>query len=283
MSVRCAHGLLSLSGVPLEGFQPVRCIYLDEAGISAKEPIVLIAGVIVHADTQWKALEERLGDIIDGIAQGIRPRPILHAKDLYHGAGKFTRDKYQKEQRWETLEKVLALPRELTIPIVFGWLRQDPDDPLKGRSPKDAAIYSQALASCFCLIEAEKFMRENAGPNEVALLIAEDNPVAKKAVRKVQHLLRDQLSLKVFPEIAHGALPLTKIVDTIHFAEKTNSVLLQLADACAFIVRRHISGGSNTKRFIDVLTGSTEPREFINQENYGGHWTVYWVRKAQSS
>jgi hypothetical protein len=32
-------------------------VYVDESGISAGEPYLVVAGAIVHADRQWKALE----------------------------------------------------------------------------------------------------------------------------------------------------------------------------------------------------------------------------------
>ena len=53
----------SLSGHPLEGNRLVRFIYVDEAGISKHEPIAVVTGVIVHADTQWRPVaESRFGE-----------------------------------------------------------------------------------------------------------------------------------------------------------------------------------------------------------------------------
>lgn len=31
----------------------MRFIYMDEAGTSAHEPVTVVVGVIIHADTQW--------------------------------------------------------------------------------------------------------------------------------------------------------------------------------------------------------------------------------------
>ena len=41
----------------------MRHIFLDEAGISANEPVSVVVGVIVSPDEHWKLLEEYLSEV----------------------------------------------------------------------------------------------------------------------------------------------------------------------------------------------------------------------------
>jgi hypothetical protein len=50
-----------------------------------------------------------------------------------------------------------------------------------------------------------------------------------------------------------GDFPLSKIVSGFHYASKQDEPLLQLADACAFVVRRYLQG-SDTEKLFEVLT-----------------------------
>ena len=115
--------LRSLSGTPLVGDRLVRFAYLDEAGVSnpKQEPILVVAGVLVHADTKWKPLERRLRSL----AQECVPAEHLadfrfHAKDLFHGSGFFPRDKWSMEDRFRVLEELATLPAEFDLPVVYG-------------------------------------------------------------------------------------------------------------------------------------------------------------------
>ena len=44
-----------------------------------------------------------------------------------------------------------------------------------------------------------------------------------------------------------------KIVDSVHFAKKQNSILLQMADHCAFILRRTLAGHSDTVDLYNLI------------------------------
>src|SRR5207248_8622062 len=73
--------------------------------------------------------------------------------------------------------------------------------------------------------------------------------------------------------IASKFLPIRRIVDTIYFAGKDDAILLQLADACAFIIRYYLERKQNVEEFIDVLnknhTASSVFREQMHQDAMG--------------
>jgi len=87
---RC--GSLAFGGGPLYGSKIVRVAYLDEAGISkpAEEPYCVVAGILVNADEQWKAVERHLIEIAD--ACNCSPRPVGAAASRLTGLTDFGLD-----------------------------------------------------------------------------------------------------------------------------------------------------------------------------------------------
>jgi len=55
-------GRRSFTGHRLSGDQLVRMIYFDAAGLSnpKHEPYIVVAGVIIHGDRQWKPIGDYL-------------------------------------------------------------------------------------------------------------------------------------------------------------------------------------------------------------------------------
>lgn len=49
-------------------------------------------------------------------------------------------------------------------------------------------------------------------------------------------------------------LPLKRIIDTVHFAEKTDARPPQLADLCAFMLARYLKGFSVPPYAMEILT-----------------------------
>jgi hypothetical protein len=242
----------SRSLAPLGGELLVRFVYVDEAGISAKEPHAVVAGIVVHADNEWKLLEASLRGLVSKYVPGADPSKfIFHAKDLFHGEKLFPRDKWPKELRWEILERLVSLPREFGMPIVLGsWGKADvPAQPKTANVQIDA----HAMAFAMCVSCANAFVRVRA-PNEVAIVVAENNQQARSSLKELQARLRERVH-DAFTELAFKNLTFTHIVDTLHFAEKSESALLQVADACAFTARRYFCKLSNGERFFNAMRG----------------------------
>jgi hypothetical protein len=89
----------SFTGHPLEGDRIVRMIFFDAAGISnpKHEPYIVVAGIILNADKQWKALGHHLSEMADTFAPPEhRDQFIFHATELFSGGKLFPRDRYTK-------------------------------------------------------------------------------------------------------------------------------------------------------------------------------------------
>lgn len=273
---------VSLSGAGLDGECPVRFVYADESGLSEQEPILVVAGVIIHADLQWLPAEQRIRAIMDEyVPRAERPRGfVFRAADLFQGSGKVfkNREKYPRERRIQALKEILSIPSQLELPVVFGWTRKERED-LPDQSKKSVRAeraFEHAHALALCAIGAETYMRGWALPIELATLTVEDNTETKRTVSLMHDAFRDV----AHPAISNWAksyavntdstdfFPLTKVVDGVHFVGKSGAFLLQLADACAWIIRRYLE----EKPGIEELLEAFVPR--------GAH-AIYDLEKAR--
>lgn len=127
-----------------------------------------------------------------------------------------------------------------------------------------------ALAFTGCTVAAEKYMREKAESSEVATLNAENNTQTAAAVREMNNLLRgtthSKLEMMMWSRnLQQGLdfLPLRKIVHAVSFQDKNDASLLQIADACALIVRYFIEKKPNIGEFVNAFTND-DPQKLAN-------------------
>lgn len=119
--------------------------------------------------------------------------------------------------------------------------------------------------------------------DEVAMLIAEDRPIMRKMLKFAHAILRGRAppefqgllseTLVADPILSKLVLPLERIVETVHFAEKGESSLLQIADLCAFTIKRNMMKASHhellygaieqqitfTPKIVEALVSSVRP------------------------
>jgi len=229
---------------PLYGHDLVRLLYLDEAGSDFKAPFGCVAGVLVHGDGHWPEIDRRIAELIVKYV----PPPdqdgfVFHATDVYHGSGYFDRRKPEwdrSEKRHPILCDLAKIIEDLALPIVIGAYERgrfglgllSPETTPRG---KNDLIQSVGVADC--LVWADRWLAEYA-PDQLATVVHEDKQESKQAIKQIVRTLRsptemaasglDEATLKKFN------LPLRRIIDTVHFAEKQDARPLQLADLCAF-------------------------------------------------
>jgi hypothetical protein len=228
-----------------ESLRLVRVIYIDEAGSSPQEPVFTWAAIVVK-DRQWLKIEKLALDIIDTmVPRELRDNFEFHACDLFTGAGVWDRWRHAtgKALRFAILESFLRLIRRYRLPIVeCSWNKN-------GQYGRDISKLRQGLAFAVCVDWVERWFVNHAR-YDVGMLIADDQgdpkdePIFNQEIRRARTVSR--LSRK--PALRH-------IVDTIHFAGSHESIGLQLADACAFFIKRHRAAKPNdeAERFYQLL------------------------------
>lgn len=236
----------------------MKLIYLDESGTgdSAVEPNVVVAGVMVDADHQWKALERYLKDMADDFAlPEDRDGFVFHAVELVHGGRRVSRVKYSREKREHFLQALCEIPRVFQLPVLCHrvsrqWMRE------RSVGSDEDEIVSKAIlqASISCVQGAEQLMRARALEREVALVIYEDNGKKNKRIRSFHNVFRSQLWRDFLDKRQlQNLVPFERVIETAHFAEKTDSSALQVADVCAYVLGRLLRGANQPSAWTSPL------------------------------
>jgi hypothetical protein len=283
----------ALWGGVLEGSKPVRYVYIDEAGTSAREPVSVVIGAIVHPDTQWRAVESAVNALLDEHVPGeIRKGFIFHPTDVFSGS-KY-RDKWAVAGRMALLEGMVSLPRLYAVPLAFGMHRRTILSPearaafaerpgIKRHKLKPHDI-DHLAAFRDCIISADHYLRLHTEPDEVATVVLEDVKHMRPVLRGVPALLRvrrlqivkdDRPERGSFPlDVFDGEMAVTKIVDCAHYAAKDEAPLLQVADACAFAVRRWLARQNYGDELVRALFEYPLPLDDYKYESARAVWRL---------
>ena len=89
MSACSRHMVRAFDGSPLAGRRLVRIVYLDESGTSRREPLALVAGVVVDADNQLSPSKSTWRAWLKSTYQK-RTGKIFPSMPLTYGAGQNT-------------------------------------------------------------------------------------------------------------------------------------------------------------------------------------------------
>lgn len=262
----------SLGGSPLSGERLVRLLYLDEAGIGDPniEPVTVVAGVIVEADKPVRLLIDHLAAMVTKyVPEHHQDGFLFHAKELVHGGKVFSREK-DRELRHQILEELCSIPSQFRLPIVFGAFDRrrlatpTVADLLQGVKSKKLTSLAHAMAAYACVLQVEYFMQFCASPDEYASIIFEMNTDTRSMVDSLMaHLRKDEnpiLHSHLDQALMNGPVqPIRRIQEEHWFATKAQSTLLQLADVCAYILRRRVTYGTadeSFSRYFDLLSPS---------------------------
>jgi hypothetical protein len=211
----------AFGGWPLKGDKLSRTIYLDESGIGNLEndPVTVVAGIILNSDKQWLALENYLREMVEEYAPvAERPGLVWHAKDLFWGTKAFHKDRWSEALRYKVLDELASIPSRFEFPIVWGAIERQK---VALRHPELNAVRQKThcymLGTSICLMQAEMYMRTCAS-GEVASVVLENTSDVRRQVKGLHQFLRGSDAIAVGESSKY--LPLSKIIDTPHFAEK---------------------------------------------------------------
>jgi len=263
----------------------VRYVFIDEAGTSQKEPVSVVAGIIIHADKHCLRADEAVNDVLDLIPDYIREKcPVFHAKRIW--GDKKLRENWSLDERKSLLCSMMSIPRELELSLAVGACRrttQLPEELLKSRNISLVQAH-HGIAFQECVARADSFINKYARYNEVATVISEDVPESKHLLK---HLARWLLKTGyVIPKedvrLVHadgGSLldidefrtrKVSRIRMPIHFVEKHDEPLLQIADACAFAFRRFLSKQDHGSDFLKAIVGGSPTLQSYPIDEWGG-------------
>lgn len=245
-------GALSFTVHPLAGDRLLRMIFMDEGGTSQKEPVAVVASVILNADGQFRALEDHLEEVKrKHIPQEHQADFVFHAKGIWSGKLPVfkNRDEWPLVRRAEILKDLLSARGIIGFSVSVGFVYLDP---YVVGDMKEYALFRHVTAYMESVFGCEAFMREHGEPGEFAMLVAEDHPTNKK---DLEWLHRELVHPNSEVPIHRDLLPMRHIYQQVLFAKKQDSRMLQYADACAFCIRRFLSGKDDIREVLDSLIG----------------------------
>jgi hypothetical protein len=241
----------------------MRIVYLDESGIGniKSDPHLVVAGVIIHADAHWLKLQAHLANLLeDATPKGVPLPKALHAKDIWHGTKQFHRDLWPRELRMDLLNELARVPQDFQLHLVWGAfdrkrIRREVES-LRDLGDREALLGTYTIGAMVCFIMAEEFMRRFTPPNEVASVVFEANSDLQKLIPRMYELARNPERMAPLLRTDDPHLPLTRLIDTPTFQTKTQSSILQIADFCAFAIKRFEQGAKGAEDWYARL----EPR-----------------------
>jgi hypothetical protein len=183
----------------------------------------------------------------------------FHATELFSGGKRYPREKYSKEWRWRVLDALVDIPHQIGLPILWARVARAEVGPGGNWAPNpkwevqmSPVVHGQVLALNVVLVHAERYMNEYAQPDELAQVIMENDDSSRDAFHAVQRILTDpNINKTLAPE--HENFRLSRIIYPMHFEEKTDSSMLQIADACAFALKRWCMKTPEAERFYRPL------------------------------
>jgi len=205
------------------------------------EPFTVVAGLMLHVDDQYQAFQRRLLSMAHELLGKNHTREfVFHAKDLWHGSGGFfPRETWPREKRLEILTHLAGLPGEFDSPVVYAAVsREELPSELGNRNTRLRLRHE--IAFHYALEEAEKAL-ERHYPDELASLVVEDHPNHRKGLHWVYKMQYDRHLHFRLENMGLGS-PRQRLVESPLFQPKDGASPVQVADVCAFLIRRRLEG-----------------------------------------
>ncbi len=279
----------AIFGDLLWGDKALRFVYMDEAGTSELEPVTIVVGLIVDADKQLIFAETAVNEVLGSVPPKFRKDFIFHAADVW--GNRIYRDDWSMSDRLAFLRNMMSLPRRLKIPISMGMMRRgflwSPEtQSVISKLKLSAAQWDHIMAFSACVARADKYIREHAGLQEIGSIVAEDVPEMRKFLKVAPKIFRDNpivlppgMVLPTLAEQKAGFISqeteqrVSRIRQSIHFVDKSDDLLLHLADACAFGFRRYFSEQEHGAMFIRAILGE-EPimQDYSGRMSHSTFW-----------
>lgn len=201
--------------------------YMDECGntgtnADADQPIHFLGCLLVE-DVSVRALEDQVRAIAAEYFPDIarRPRFEFHGVDLFGGKGFFKGTDVGR--RIAAAEALMRAASEHAAG--FGYI---------GVNKLKSYANDHPHRICFTLM-AERLEVWLKGKDSLALLISDENHEVE------QHIINDILTFKsVSTQWGYKRVPVTRVIDTVHFVKSHNSPAIQVADVATFLKLKDI-------------------------------------------
>lgn len=240
---------------------------MDEAGTSQHEPVTVVVGLIANADEHIALAEAMASEAIGAVPKRFQQDFVFHATEVF-GDKKY-HDDWSLTDRIGLLTQMMSIPRKVGLAITVTAVWRDSLDPKISASQGFSSWQlDHIMAFKYCVAVADRNIRRHAGANEVATIVAEDVPEMRRHLNlsynhfrdnpvhlSPHHLRETQSDIGAGHITQSGELRVARIRKGIHFVEKADDPIVQLADACAYGFRRFFAGEKFGVEFVRAIVG----------------------------
>ena len=207
-------------------------IYFDESGNTGnnlndvQQPVFVLCALAVPENT-WTELEQDLQAQIDKYISSPQPFDFeVHAVDLMVGRGCFSQIPLSERLAFRDAWLTLAANHELKI-IYRAIVKKRFERWMHGVFGSGVAINPHVAAFPLVARVVDDYLKSHPD-SPLGIFIADEN---KEVVRDLEK------SLKVLRGV-EGTLRLSRIIEKGFFIDSSKSVILQLCDLCAYVLRK---------------------------------------------
>ncbi len=160
----------------------------------------------------------------------------IHGYELFQGSGPWWRNGKAKAFRLQLLRDVLAIPGEIKelvkqeLPIIYGAVYR----PELLRRYGEDAWDAEELAFVLCMEQVE-YCFGKSFDSEKGLMLGDRTHSKEFAIRNLSNYMRAFQT-----PIGRNPMPLTHMIETVHFADSLSTCGIQFADVCSFVIKRHL-------------------------------------------
>jgi hypothetical protein len=239
--------------------------YVDRIESGQQIPVAVVVGIIVHESQLWQATAA-LALLRTKVPAKWRENFTFHATEIWNSQE--YRPEWSMEDRHALLAEALSIPCRLGLSIGFAAVIKSRGSAVENAPRGLAGMTKQSHIVCFmdCIEAIDGFIPQYAWPGEFMTVVAENVPEMRRYLR----FFVEELKTGQVPRVGHsidlrgdepiisplsGVSQITRLVDVIRFAAKHEAPLLQLADVCAFALRRFWAGLAHGDKLVAAMLG----------------------------
>lgn len=220
--------------------------YLDESGTGG-QPIAVMVGVVADATRMhltkdhWSDLLSELSDIID------HELNEFHAHKFYKGDGVW--GELEGDDRSKLISTIMRWVKDRKHSIVYSAINTAV---FKSKAPRITELSDLSLWKVLGLHVSLSLQRAHQGLAKTkghTVLIFDD--AVKEKQKFTELLLRPPQWTDEYYAREEDEAPLNRLIDVPHFVNSKHVALVQVADLCAFLLRRHfeLTSGLSTEKY----------------------------------
>ena len=242
----------------------VHLAYVDDTCSDKKSPIVVMGAVLIH-DLFFSELEIRAGMIVEQLIPPDRLDDFkeFHAFELYGGDGVF--EGIDETVRREAMSRLLHQVDSFNCPFIYSAVDKKKLIPhaFGTAEPLDVAFR-------MCVLQIDHWLRgrgndTSCGP---AIVICDDTRDTK--LKETLRASFRKIRPKIMPPWEFGRAGVGNIHDDMYFGSSKESIGIQLADVCTWVIQRSLRKGDVDDLYEEIakhtICSKVEPEWKQNRE-----------------